>query len=204
MASMARTHRFRISPFVNGRQPEVCDHGRGWCHATPESLCRPIHIPDVLTHAQASSLPSASVIQQIVDFENGIYSAQVVDDQAGSLTAFGATGGPSPLWSGSAGLPAAPNTFSNYLAWSNPPSFIPDVNHRASVARGEAIFNSRLFVISRPSRINDLAGGDIPGTCATCHSNTNDGNDVCPQAQLEEGTSGSPFAIPAPIFHCSS
>lgn len=152
----------------------------------------------LLTHSQASSLPSAAVIQKIVDFENGIYSAQVVDDHAHSLTAFGATGGPSPLWSGTAGLAAAPDAFSDYVAWSDFRPYVPDARHRASVARGEAIFNSRPMTISGVAGLNDLAGGNLPGTCATCHSNTNAGNDVRPQAQLEEGTSGDPFGLPAP------
>ena len=152
----------------------------------------------LITHAQASSLPSAAVIQQIVDFENGIYSAQVVDDRAHSLTEFGATGGPSPLRSGIAGLPAAPNTFSSYSAWSDASSLLPHAHHRASVARGEAIFNGRPMVISDVAGINDLVGANLPGTCASCHSNTNNGSDVHPQAQLDEGTSGLQFGLPAP------
>ena len=152
----------------------------------------------LLTHAQASSLPSAAVIQQIVNFENNIYTAQVVDNQAGSLTS-GASGGPGTLALGQAGLMAAPNAFSLYASWSNLPPSAPQALQRASVARGEAIFNGKSFIISNVAGLNDLAGTNVlPGTCATCHSNTNAGNDFRPQAQLDEGTGGSAFSLPAP------
>ncbi len=152
----------------------------------------------LLTHSQASSLPSAAIIQEIVNFENNIYTAQVFDSQALGLADFGATGGPTGLLNGQAGLIAAPNTFSEYFSWSNLPSWAPQFQQRASVARGEAIFNIRPILISGVAGINDLVGGNLPGTCATCHGNTNDGNDVRPQAQLEEGTSGNTFGLPAP------
>jgi hypothetical protein len=151
----------------------------------------------LLTHSQAASLPSAAIIQQIVDFENNIYTAQILDKQAGPLYEDGAIGGPFPVWLGQAGVIAAPDTFDSYAAWSNMPNWAPFDTQRASVARGEAIFNSRPLVISGVAGINDLVGGNLPGTCATCHGNTNVGNDVHPQAQLEEGTSGPQFGLPA-------
>jgi cytochrome c553 len=153
----------------------------------------------LLTHAQASTLPNAAIIQQIVDFENKLYTAQVFDTQAQSLNTQGASGGPAALAQGQAGLAAAPNTFSLYTAWANLPPYAPAATQRTSVARGEAIFNGRPFIISNVAGINDLAGTNIlPGTCATCHGNTNAGNDVHPQAQLDEGTGGSAFSLPAP------
>jgi cytochrome c553 len=159
----------------------------------------------ILTHAQASSLPCAAIIQQIVDFENNIYTAQASDNQAQSLTVLGASGGPGTLANGQAGIAAAPNTFSLYASWANLPPSAPQEQQRASVARGEAIFNGRPFIISNVAGINDLAGTNLlPGTCATCHANTNAGNDVHPQAQLDEGTSESQFGLPAsdlPMFY---
>ncbi len=152
----------------------------------------------LLTHAQAATLPNATIIQQIVDFENNIYTAQAFNNQSGSLTDGTSAGGPGTLANGAAGIAAAPNTFSLYANWANLPSYAPYEAQRASVARGEAVFNGRPFVISGVAGINDLAGGNLPGTCATCHANTNAGNDVHPQAQLEEGTSGPEFGLPAP------
>ena len=152
----------------------------------------------LLTHQQASSLPNAAVIQEIVNFENNIYTSQIFDSQAAGLTDFGAKGGPETLLNGTAGLPAAPNTFSLYGNWANLPAYVPQAQQRASVARGEALFNGKTFIISGVAGINDLVGGNLPGTCATCHGNTTAGNDVHPQAQIEEGTSGPEFGIPAP------
>jgi hypothetical protein len=153
----------------------------------------------ILTHSQATSLPNAAIIQEIVDFENNMYTAQVFDQQALGLEELGATGGPNTLLNGQAGLSAAPNTFSEYFSWSNLPWWVPQSQQRASVARGEAIFNSRPFIISGVAGLNDLARDNaLPGTCATCHSDTNAGNDVRPQAQMDEGTSGTAFGIAAP------
>ena len=153
----------------------------------------------LLTHAQAARLPNAEIIQQIVDFENSIYTAQGSDNQAGNLTDGTSAGGPGTLANGAAGIPAAPNTFSLYANWANLPSYAPHEAQRASVARGEAIFNGRTFIISNVAGINDLAGTNVfPGTCATCHATTNAGNDVHPQAQLDEGTSEPEFGLFAP------
>ena len=152
----------------------------------------------VLNHEQATTVPNAGIIQQIVNFENGIYSAQAVDNQAQSLTALGAMGGPLLLSLAPAGLPASPNTFTIYSAWVNLPPADADAPQRDSVARGEAIFNTRPFVISNVAGINDVAGNNIIGNCATCHSDTMAGNTAKPRAQIDEGTTGGPFALPAP------
>jgi hypothetical protein len=47
-----------------------------------------------LGHAQAAEPPTASQLSEIVDFEMGLYSAQLRDDRAGNLAARGARGGP--------------------------------------------------------------------------------------------------------------
>jgi len=164
----------------------------------------------LLTHAQASALPSAAVIQAIVNFENNMYSAQSFDNQALNLTDQGATGGPAALLNGTAGLAAAPGTFSEYASWANLPAYAVQQQQRESVARGEAIFNNRPFIISNVAGINDLAGTNaLPGTCATCHANVNAGNDVHPQAQIDTGTNDPAFALPAPdlpmfLLSCSA
>jgi mono/diheme cytochrome c family protein len=152
----------------------------------------------ILTHEQGTTLPSPSIIQQIVNFENGIYSAQAIDNQAQSVTALGAMGGPQFLSSAPAGVLAAPNTFSIYSAWTNLPPADADAPQRESVARGEAIFNTRPFTISNVAGINDVLGNNIIGNCTTCHNNTSAGNDAKPQAQIEEGTTGGAAALPAP------
>src|SRR5260370_12232775 len=54
-------------------------------------------IDATLIHAQATGAPTADQQKQIVDFETGIFTAQIFDDEAGSLHARGATGGPVAL-----------------------------------------------------------------------------------------------------------
>jgi len=60
---------------------------------------------------------------------------------------------------------------------------------RASIARGEAIFNTRPISIIGVSGLNDdLHLDSIPGTCTTCHDTPNAGNHSVP-APLRIGTS---------------
>ena len=53
---------------------------------------------------------------------------------------------------------------------------------RQSIARGEAIFNSRTFSITGVAGLNDVPGfgngGPVVGTCGRCHNNANVGNDA--------------------------
>ncbi len=50
-----------------------------------------------------------------------------------------------------------------------------------SVARGEALFNTRQFVISGVAGLNDVLGKpSIPGTCSTCHSTHSVGSNSLP------------------------
>jgi hypothetical protein len=52
---------------------------------------------------------------------------------------------------------------------------------RESIARGEALFSSKVFIINKVAGLNDIkndADGTEPGTCTTCHSNKNVLNDT--------------------------
>jgi cytochrome c peroxidase len=136
-------------------------------------------------HAQANpGVPSPAQVNQIVAFESAIFDAQVFDFEAGLLFADGATGGPAALSqqefyigindSLSSGF--NPDVFTLYDAWQNNPN--PD---RASVARGEAIFNTRQFTIHGVNGLNlfstdPLGANDVTGTCTTCHDSPNVGN----------------------------
>jgi hypothetical protein len=136
-------------------------------------------------HAQANpDVPKAEQIRKIVDFESAIFDAQVFDSDAGLLFNDGATGGPAALSqqqffigindSLSAGF--NPDVFTLYDAWQN--SLNPD---RASVARGEGIFDTRQFTIHGVNGLNlfstdPLGVNDVTGTCTTCHDSPNVGN----------------------------
>jgi len=162
-------------------------------------------------HAQGDGTrPTAAEQAEIVNFEMALSTAQSASF-FGSLTGAGGEGGPMPLTTlpffisvnssvhallpngpeQPGGLTApgdgqfSPDIFNSYQAWSTLPPF----DFRASVARGEAIFNSRPINITGVAGINDdvSQGGLVPGgistltgTCGTCHDTPNVGNHSFP------------------------
>jgi hypothetical protein len=142
-----------------------------------------------LGHAQAAVAPTATQQQQIVDFETALFTAQVTNTAAGSLTAAGATGGPvnlaaqpfhiginDVLGADPAGTAFSTHVFSIYDAWANQ-SGSTQAAARASIARGQTIFNTRQFTIAGVRGVNDVLGvTNLTGTCTTCHDTPNAGN----------------------------
>jgi cytochrome c peroxidase len=171
------------------------------------------------THAQASPPLTISDprLPPIVNFEMGLTTAQAFGFTTGPLNVLGATGGPLgilnqpffisinssinplvPTLEQPGGLVTpgdgqfTPDIFNTFNAWVNLPQFDP----RASVARGEALFNSLPINITGVAGINDdvstggLVPGGIPsltGTCGTCHDTPNVGNHSFP-TPLDIGT----------------
>jgi cytochrome c peroxidase len=165
-----------------------------------------------VTHAQGDGTrPTTAEQQEIVNFEMALYTAQSLGFFTGPLNSSGGNGGPAPLAtlpffisinsSVHALLPNGPeqpgglvtpgdgqftsNIFNLYNAWSALPSY----DLRASVARGQTIFNTRPITITGVAGINDdvseggLVSGGIPsltGTCGTCHDSPNVGNHSFP------------------------
>ena len=153
-------------------------------------------------HAQGDA-PSRAQLRAIVDFELGLFTAQAVDRSVGSLSVRGARGGPRPLArepfclgindpldmlptmpgacaASSGGLD--PNVFTLFAAWASDRS-----GERQAIARGEAIFNTRQFVIDNVPGLNGGAGDPVPGpipggTCTVCHDTPNAGNHSVPLA----------------------
>ncbi len=140
-------------------------------------------------HAQGA-VPTAAQVQDIVNFETSLRTAQAYDYRAGALNANGATGGPVALASqpffvgindsfppsfgfNPTGAAFNPNIFSLFTAWVNSQS-----SQRASIARGEALFNSKPITISGVAGINDVVGlpASFSGTCGTCHDSPNAGD----------------------------
>ncbi len=154
-----------------------------------------------LGHAQAFNPPTAAQVQQIVAFEQAVFSAQVYDNQAHSLTAGGATGGPVNLQAQTPGVLGIPNAFTEYANWATLPSNADAYAQRQSVLRGEDIFDHRTFVISNVAGFNDVSfvGNNVTGTCSTCHNVTHAGSDVLPNAERDLGVAGDQSAaFPAP------
>jgi cytochrome c peroxidase len=140
-------------------------------------------------HAQGA-IPTPAQIQDIVNFETALRTAQAIDFRAGFLNDRGATGGPVALASqpffigindsfpaifgfNPTGAPFDPSIFNLFNSWTN--SRIPS---RASIARGQALFTSKPITISGVAGINDVAGlpSSFVGTCGTCHDSPNVGN----------------------------
>jgi cytochrome c peroxidase len=145
-------------------------------------------------HAQATNPPSTAQVNQIVNFELALNSAQAFDFQAGILNSNGANGGAQflstlPFYPGindSLGPPSGftPNVFTVYSNWATSANPM-----QRSVARGEAIFNSQPLTITDVRGLNDaLNQPAINGTCTTCHDTPNVGDHSLP-VPLEIGTS---------------
>jgi cytochrome c peroxidase len=163
-------------------------------------------------HAQAAAPPSPSQLQSIVDFELGLYTAQLWGDAAGALDAGGARGGPQALAAQQyypgindvlgqdpTGAPFDPAAMQLFGAWTQPPvePFVridrPDPPAaRAQIAAGEKLFNSAPLTITNVRGINDNAAlaspASLTGTCTTCHDAPNVGDHSLP-LPLDIGTS---------------
>jgi cytochrome c peroxidase len=163
-------------------------------------------------HAQAAEAPSSRTIQQIVNFELKNFTAQGADNAAGYLGAQGAAGGPTPLSSQNfydgindalggdpTGAQFNPVAFTIYSNWEklSSSSTDPTTAVRASIARGEKLFNTFPITISGVAGLNDKPGvqASFTGHCTTCHDSPNVGNHSLPLG-LNIGVTDYP-ALPA-------
>ena len=156
-------------------------------------------------HAQAAQPLTLEQRQSIVDFEMGLFTAQVFDHAAGHLSDMNARGGPENLaqqtfyfgmndvLAGDYRTRAAfdPLAFNLYDAWANLPAESGDdhrrVEARRAVARGQALFNTKPIKITRVKGLNDdLNQPVILGSCTTCHDTPNAGDHSVP-APLDIG-----------------
>ena len=152
-------------------------------------------IDATMGHAQGQA-PSAEQIQEIVDFETHIFTAQNFDREAGDLNDDGANGGPrplsrqnffiginDPLGMNPTGAPFSATIFSLYDKWAH----IDDRHYdeytqaRRSVARGQKLFNTLPIPITAVAGLNDVLKVDlINGFCGTCHDSPNVGDHSVP------------------------
>jgi cytochrome c peroxidase len=143
-----------------------------------------------LGHAQAQSSPTDDQLAQIVNFESNVFDAQAFDFKAGLLSVDGATGGPIFLSqldfyigiNDSLSPGFDPTVFTLFSAWENLSASDHQDAARASIARGETLFNTKTFTITNVNGLNLEPGdpfgqsGPIAGTCTTCHDSPNVGN----------------------------
>jgi cytochrome c peroxidase len=142
-------------------------------------------------HAQASTDPTPTQIAEIESFELGLYTAQFMDEDAGSLEDEGAAGGPvalsrqpfflginDPLGQNPTGAPFDPVAFTLYAAWERLSGKGKQQERgREAIARGARLFNTRPIAITGVAGLNDaLVQPVIMGTCTTCHDTPNVGN----------------------------
>lgn len=153
-------------------------------------------IDATLGHAQAAHPPSDAQVQQIVDFETKLFTAQIHDLDAGELTAHGALGGPvnlskqdfffgtnDPLNGNPTGAPFTPVIFTIFDNWAtlHDRDFDERTAARRAVARGQKLFNSLPIPIKGVAGLNDdLKMETIPGFCGTCHDSQNVGDHSVP------------------------
>src|SRR5581483_8045793 len=147
-----------------------------------------------LGHAQALQAPTAAQLRAIVNFETSLNSAQLSDFIAGDLsrTAHGSPqflstqsyypGINDALGGDPQGHAFNPNAFTIFSSFEHSGNA-----QRASIARGEQIFNTQPLTISN---VPGLASGNqtIIGTCSTCHDAPNVG-DHSLSLPLDVGTS---------------
>jgi len=149
-------------------------------------------------HSQRVTALSPQQQQSITEFEMALSTAQAIDYGAGVLDAGGATAGPAelaqettpaffigindPLGGNPLGTAFTPAIFNLFNGWMNQDASSTNFGlhanrRRASIARGEALFNSKLINITGVAGLNDeLNLAMIPGTCGTCHDSPNVGN----------------------------
>lgn len=161
---------------------------------------------DLSTQANNATLGHAEALQDltdeerkaIVEFESGLFTAQIQHNNAGNLTANEGGGGPEAMllqdyyfgindtFVGDYQTGAAfnPNVMSLYDSWkrhNTSKSANSAVAGRAAIARGQDLFNTKPIQISGVKGINDDLGVDVlPGTCTTCHNTPNAGNHSTP------------------------
>lgn len=153
-----------------------------------------------LGHAQATNPLTEAQRAAIVGFELTLFTAQIFDANAKDLSAAGGGGGPSQLsaktfyfgvndvLSGDyrTGAPFSPIVFTLYDGWTNRPGGGTEAARR-TVARGQALFNSKPISITGVKGLNDdLALPVLVGTCTTCHDTPAAGNHSIP-APLDIG-----------------
>ncbi len=154
-------------------------------------------------HAEAQNTLSPELRRIIAAFEMGLSTAQAFDYHAGGLSAEGATGGPTalairtapaffpgindPFGGNPLGIGFTRTIFSLFDAWTNVTNTRDlggeVLNQRASIARGQALFNTKPIDISGVAGLNDDLNVEVvPGTCGTCHDSPDIGNHSLPVA----------------------
>jgi cytochrome c peroxidase len=159
-----------------------------------------------LVHTQPANPPTDAQLQQIVNLESSLFTAQSVDSLAGDLTAQGAHGGPEflstqPFSLGiNSGTGFDPNVFTLYTSWATASG--STASSQQSIARGEMLFNSMPLLISVVPGFNDVLGQpQVIGTCSTCHNTPNVGSNSS-FAMMNIGAGTTMADLPLYVLQC--
>jgi cytochrome c peroxidase len=148
-----------------------------------------------MIHAEGQS-PTTEQVQEIIDFETNIFTAQTRDSEAGDLDEDGAKGGPrhlskqpffiginDPLGMNPTGAAFSPTIFNLYDRWTHIDDRRYDerTKSRRAIARGQRLFNTLPIPITGVAGLNDVLKVDtINGFCGTCHDSPNVGDHSVP------------------------
>jgi cytochrome c peroxidase len=160
-----------------------------------------------LVHAQPKKRPTNAKLEQIVDFETSLFTAQSADNLAGTLSAQGGRGGPIFLAKQAfhPGInPDGTNVFKLYSKWAGLAGSTSSKGAaRAAIARGEDLFNNRPINIANVPGFNDVREQlTVMGTCGTCHNAPNVGSSSTP-TMMDIGTSSPTPDLPSYTLRCN-
>jgi cytochrome c peroxidase len=196
---------FLSSVMWDGRQtPAPLDDGATFLDNLKTDLTQQA-LAAVTGHGETTVVPTSKQLAEIVDFELGLYTAQLLDFRAGLLTGHRVRGGP---WDLSEELyyPGINDTFgadpsgtaftsigmSSFESWAHASSAA-----RRDIAAGEELFNTAPLTIAAVPGLNDNAAlgkpASIKGTCTSCHNAPNVGNHSLP-LPLDIGIGHTTFA----------
>lgn len=170
-------------------------------------------------HAQAAMDITPQQAREIVDFETGLFTAQIRDQRAGSLHGEGASGGPAalsqqpfflgindPIGLNPSGAAFDSRVFTLFGPWLTLRGNDPVADARRSIARGAEIFNAKAFTLSGVGGLNGVTfsnGASLPasftGTCTICHDTPNAGNHSV-KAPLDIGLTDPAIAPYLPVY----
>lgn len=153
-------------------------------HQTLEAQARDA----IRVHMQGQGAYTEELIDQIVDFEKNLYTAQSASTVAGRFNASDTPTalGPHAMRDGAAivaGFNYNNPVFFDFDSWKSPNNDISGESaaFRESVARGYAIFFEKPMWISDVAWFNSIGmGNPYKRTCAICHSVHLAGNDISP------------------------
>jgi cytochrome c peroxidase len=146
-----------------------------------------------LIHAQGQVTAPLTPDQQkaIVNFEMALSVAQSSDAVAGLLKTDVTSGGPAQIAATAqqfslgvnapfSTVPFTRTIFTLFDSWGNYPNDNTVDTQKASIGRGQSVFNNKTIIISGVAGFNDVFTGGIntsfAGSCGYCHNSPNVGN----------------------------